>query len=45
MTDRTLATVRPLERGRLNALTDVPGLEVGHFTHDRVRRGVTAILC
>ncbi len=34
-----------LERGALNALTDVPGIEVGHYTHDRVQRGVTAILC
>ena len=31
--------------GLLNALTDVPGIEVGHYTHDRVQRGVTAILC
>jgi L-aminopeptidase/D-esterase-like protein len=34
-----------LASGVLNALTDVPGIEVGHFTHDRVQRGVTAILC
>jgi L-aminopeptidase/D-esterase-like protein len=34
-----------LARGPLDALTDVPGLAVGHFTHDRVDRGVTAILC
>lgn len=34
-----------LRPGPLNALTDVPGLAVGHFTHDRVHRGVTAILC
>lgn len=34
-----------LQPGPLNALTDVPGIEVGHFTHDQVRRGVTAILC
>jgi L-aminopeptidase/D-esterase-like protein len=34
-----------LESGPLNALTDVPGLEVGHFTHDMVHRGTTAILC
>jgi hypothetical protein len=34
-----------LERGPLNALTDVPGVRVGHFTHDEVLRGVTAILC
>ena len=34
-----------LASGALNALTDVPGIEVGHYTHDRVQRGVTAILC
>jgi L-aminopeptidase/D-esterase-like protein len=34
-----------LEPGPLNALTDVPGISVGHFTHDEVYRGVTAILC
>src|SRR5215213_6708557 len=34
-----------LQSGAFNALTDVPGIEVGHFTHDRVQRGVTAILC
>jgi L-aminopeptidase/D-esterase-like protein len=34
-----------LASGTLNALTDVPGIEVGHYTHDRVQRGVTAILC
>ena len=34
-----------LASGVLNALTDVPGIEVGHYTHDRVQRGVTAILC
>ena len=34
-----------LAPGVLNALTDVPGIEVGHYTHDRVQRGVTAILC
>lgn len=34
-----------LAPGPLNALTDVPGIAVGHFTHDRVRRGVTAVLC
>lgn len=27
-----------------NALTDVPGIKVGHFTHDTVRRGTTAII-
>lgn len=34
-----------LDRGPLDALTDVPGVLVGHFTHDAVARGVTAILC
>jgi L-aminopeptidase/D-esterase-like protein len=34
-----------LEPGPLNALTDVPGIEVGHYTHPEVCRGVTAILC
>jgi hypothetical protein len=27
-----------LVSGVLNALTDVPGVEVGHYTHDRVQR-------
>jgi L-aminopeptidase/D-esterase-like protein len=34
-----------LERGPLNALTDVPGIKVGHFTHGTVMRGVTAVIC
>ena len=34
-----------LTSGPHNALTDVPGIEVGHFTHDEVYRGTTAILC
>ncbi len=33
-----------LESGPLNSLTDVPGIAVGHFTHDRVLRGTTAVL-
>jgi L-aminopeptidase/D-esterase-like protein len=33
-----------LASGVRNALTDVPGIEVGHYTHDHVQRGVTAIL-
>ncbi len=45
MTDATETSGIRLRPGPLNALTDVPGIEVGHFTHDRVRRGVTAILC
>ena len=39
------SSVVRLEPGTLNALTDVPGISVGHFTHDQVYRGVTAILC
>jgi L-aminopeptidase/D-esterase-like protein len=31
--------------GTLNALTDVPGLSVGHYSDERVYRGVTAIVC
>src|SRR5919112_1185534 len=31
--------------GPTNSLVDVPGIKVGHFTHESVRRGVTAILC
>jgi L-aminopeptidase/D-esterase-like protein len=34
-----------LASGAFNALTDVPGIEVGHYTHDRVQRGVTTVLC
>jgi L-aminopeptidase/D-esterase-like protein len=34
-----------LSPGPNNSLIDVPGIEVGHFTHDRVPRGITAILC
>lgn len=34
-----------LEPGPLNALTDVPGVIVGHFTHAQVHRGTTAIIC
>ncbi len=33
-----------LEPGPLNALTDVPGVAVGHFTHDRVLRATTPII-
>lgn len=45
MTAMDLEPVIRLEPGPLNALTDVPGIKVGHFTHDQVHRGVTAILC
>ncbi|MDF2758328.1 MAG: Peptidase family, partial [Thermomicrobiales bacterium] len=43
--DREVGSDLRLASGALNALTDVPGIEVGHYTHDRVQRGVTAILC
>lgn len=42
MTDSPVIQLQP---GLLNAITDVPGIEVGHDTHDQVRRGVTAVLC
>jgi L-aminopeptidase/D-esterase-like protein len=45
VTERGTAKAIEIEAGPLNALTDIPGIEVGHFTHDRVRRGVTAVLC
>ena len=38
------STVVRLEPGPINAFTDVPGISVGHFTHDQVYRGVTADL-
>ncbi len=34
-----------MRRGPRNALTDVPGLAVGHAQDDRLKSGVTAILC
>lgn len=34
-----------LSRGPNDAITDVPGIRVGHYTHPRVSRGITAILC
>lgn len=45
MTDKEFSPGARLRPGPLNALTDVAGIEVGHFTHDRVPRGVTALLC
>ena len=45
MSTANRSTVVRLEPGPINALTDVPGISVGHFTHDLVYRGVTAILC
>ena len=34
-----------LQPGPTNSKIDIPGVKVGHHTHDVVRRGVTAILC
>src|SRR5215218_10473496 len=34
-----------LQPGPTGSLIDVPGTEVGHYTHDSVLRGVTAVLC
>jgi L-aminopeptidase/D-esterase-like protein len=34
-----------LESGPTNSMVDVPGVKVGHYTHETVDRGVTAILC
>lgn len=34
-----------LTAGPLNAITDVPGIEVGHHTHEHIMRGITAVLC
>ena len=45
MSQEIAARVVRLEPGSLNALTDVPGVKVGHFTHDDVPRGTTAVLC
>ena len=41
----TEPAVTRLTPGPLNAITDVPGIEVGHHTHEHVRRGITALLC
>lgn len=47
MSDGANGGISQLRSGPLNALTDVPGIEVGHYTHEHedVRRGVTAVLC
>ena len=45
MTESTPEAHIHLQPGPLNALTDVPGVTVGHYTHQDVRRGVTAVLC
>lgn len=34
-----------LQPGPTGTMIDVPGIKVGHYTHDTVHRGVTAILC
>jgi len=44
VTDHEPVGIRLLP-GPTNSLVDVPGIKVGHFTHETVRRGVTAILC
>lgn len=45
MTTETPTSDLRLQPGPTDSLVDVPGIEVGHFTHDTVHRGVTAILC
>ncbi len=45
MTEPTYKSGAQLQSGPLNALTDVPGITVGHYSHEDVRRGVTAVLC
>ncbi len=45
MTDQTQSSGLRLQPGPTNTLIDVPGIKVGHYTHDSVHRGVTAILC
>lgn len=42
MADRSAIRLEP---GPLGAITDVPGIEVGHHTHAEVHRGTTAVLC
>ena len=34
-----------MKTGRHNSITDVPGVEVGHFTDDEALTGTTVILC
>jgi L-aminopeptidase/D-esterase-like protein len=47
MIDGATGGISQLGPGPLNALTDVAGIEVGHYTHQHegVHRGVTAVLC
>jgi len=45
MTDPGTSSSLRIHPGPTNSMVDVPGIKVGHHTHDTVRRGVTAILC
>ena len=45
MPDNSTSSSLRLQPGPTNSMVDVPGIKVGHHTHDVVRRGVTAILC
>jgi L-aminopeptidase/D-esterase-like protein len=45
LTVRKETFVTQLQPGPSNSIVDVPGIKVGHFTHETVHRGVTAILC
>ena len=45
MTNHDDASDLRLQPGPTGTIIDVPGIKVGHFTHDAVARGVTAILC
>ena len=45
MTAGNPSTDLRLQPGPTDSLVDVPGIEVGHYTHDSVHRGTTAILC
>ena len=44
MSSSTHADELRLRPGPTNSLVDVPGIKVGHHTHESVRRGVTVIL-
>ncbi len=44
MTGLEFAVPEVLLPGPANSITDVPGVHVGHFTHDRVYRGTTALI-
>lgn len=45
MTEPSMSSGLRLQPGPTNSMIDVPGIKVGHHTHDTVHRGVTAILC